>query len=101
MRRGLVTDEEFGRRVRLEKEDARLLRNAEVFLVQDCAAECKPLQVARVAVGVGAGKHTLTLREAAVKQVRPDKQFLGQFGDLVVAVLEYKQQLVELRAIHS
>ena len=99
MRRGFVAHVEHFRSVCDEQEDARLLRDAVVGLVQDGAAEGEAFQVARVAVRVGAGEDALALGEAAEDQLRSDEQLLRQLNDLVGAVLEHEQQLVELGAL--
>lgn len=77
MRCGLVADEQFLGRVRLEEQDAGFIRDAEIFLVQNGAAKGEAFQVAGVAVGVGAGEDALAIRQPAIEQVGADKSFSG------------------------
>ena len=70
-----------------------------IDLVQDGAAEGEAFQVGGLAVGVGQGKNAFALGQPAVNQVRPDEEFLRKLGDFEVAVFEYQDEFVELRAI--
>ena len=72
-----------------------------IYLVHDRAAKREALQISRLAIGVGAGEDAFSLRQAAIKQVRSDKQFLRQFDHLVMAVLEDQDEFVELRALQT
>src|SRR5581483_3860832 len=101
IRRGLVADVQFLGRVGLEEEDARFFRDAKIFLVQDRAAKREALQVSRLTIRVGQREHALALGQSAKNQVRPHEQFLLQLRDLVVAILEHHEELVELRAVHA
>src|SRR5439155_14640814 len=67
VRGGLVPDVKNLRRVRREEQDAGLVRDAKIRLVQDGPAEFESFEVAGLAVGVGAREHTLALRQPAVK----------------------------------
>jgi len=77
VRRRFVADVENLRRVWREVQDAGFLRDAAVNLVENRAAEGEPLEVARLAIGVGAGENFFPVRQAAEEKFLPDKQFLG------------------------
>ena len=100
VRRGLVAHIERLGRVRRKEENPRFFRDAQIGFVQNGAAKGEPLEIARLAVRVGAGENPIPFRQAAIKQFLPHEQFLRQFGDLVRAVAEDQQQLVKLGAFH-
>ena len=99
IRRGLVSDVKFLRRVPLEEQDPRFRRNAVIYLVKDRPAECEAFQISRVAVRVGQREDAFAFGQTAIYEIGPDEQFLRQFGHFVMAVLEHEDELVELRAI--
>src|ERR1051326_6946159 len=88
VRRRFVLDVQLRGSVRFEKEDLRFGRDAMIDLVHDRAAEGEPLEIRSLAIGVSQRENPFALRQTAIHQVWPYKVFLGQFRNLVMAVLE-------------